>query len=251
MKKIYIYLTSNQLNNKQYVGKHASNNIENDTYLGSGNIISAAIKKYGRENFKRTILEECTKDNWVSREGYWIKKLNSMSPNGYNLTYGGEGGFDTYSLLSEEDKQKWRDKSSKTHKGKILSKETREKISKSRMGMSPSNKGIPHSEKTKELMKKAWETRNPVTEETKEKHRQNKIGTHHSTVTKEKIGYANSLRVWKEESKLKISAANRGLKRSQDVIDRMKIKYKCIHCGKEMNRSNLTRYHNDNCKIKS
>lgn len=251
MKKIYIYLTINQTNNKQYVGKHASNNIKKDTYLGSGNIISAAIKKYGRKNFKRIILEECTKNNWVSREGYWIKRLNSMSPNGYNLTYGGEGGGDTYSLLSEDDKQRWRERTSKIHKGKIISDEQRKKQSYAMQGKIPVNKGVPHSTETKQRMKKAWETREPITEETRRRMSIASGGRIHSSETKEKIGVANSQRVWKEESKIKISLKNKGLKRSQDVIEKMKRKYACKYCGKEMNKSNLTRYHNNNCKFKS
>jgi len=40
MKKLfnYVYITRNLLNNKQYVGDHSTNNL-NDDYLGSGSII--------------------------------------------------------------------------------------------------------------------------------------------------------------------------------------------------------------------
>lgn len=54
---IFVYITTNLLNGKQYVGDHSSNNIENDIYLGSGSYFKNALNEYGRENFKREILE--------------------------------------------------------------------------------------------------------------------------------------------------------------------------------------------------
>jgi hypothetical protein len=45
--------------------------------------------------------------------------------------------------------------SSQLHKGKIVSKETREKMSKSRMGMTSAFKGCTHSENTKQKLKKS------------------------------------------------------------------------------------------------
>jgi group I intron endonuclease len=87
-----IYKTTNLVNGKFYVGKDAKNK---KTYLGSGNILKQAIEKYGKENFKKEILEICTTLEELSeREKYWIKKLNAIGL-GYNLTEGGTGG-DTY-----------------------------------------------------------------------------------------------------------------------------------------------------------
>jgi hypothetical protein len=57
MQKIYytVYETTNLVNGKIYIGIHRTKNIH-DTYLGSGNIIKQAIKKYGREHFNKRIL---------------------------------------------------------------------------------------------------------------------------------------------------------------------------------------------------
>ena len=56
--------------------------------------VDRAIKKYGLENFKAEVIEECkTTDELLEREKYWIAKLNSKYPNGYNLTDGGDGIF--------------------------------------------------------------------------------------------------------------------------------------------------------------
>lgn len=49
MKMYYIYLTINLINNKKYIGMHHGE--LNDSYLGSGNSITEAIKKYGEKKF--------------------------------------------------------------------------------------------------------------------------------------------------------------------------------------------------------
>ena len=51
----FIYETTNLINNKKYIGKHSTDNID-DGYLGSGKILLRAINKYGKENFQRKIL---------------------------------------------------------------------------------------------------------------------------------------------------------------------------------------------------
>ena len=43
-----IYKTTNTVNNKIYIGKHQTENI-NDSYLGSGISLERAINKYGKE----------------------------------------------------------------------------------------------------------------------------------------------------------------------------------------------------------
>jgi len=53
----YVYLTTNLINEKQYVGDHSTNDIEKDYYIGSGKVLKNAIKKYKKENFKKEILE--------------------------------------------------------------------------------------------------------------------------------------------------------------------------------------------------
>lgn len=85
-----IYKIINLVNNKIYIGKNLHNN---PNYLGSGFLIKRAIKKYGKENFKKEIIEVCDKEKANEREVYWIKKLNSTDLKiGYNITEGGTGG---------------------------------------------------------------------------------------------------------------------------------------------------------------
>lgn len=88
----YTYKITNIINGKYYLGIHMTNNLD-DGYLGSGIAITAAVKKYGKENFKKEILEyfSCYKAlaeaeyNLITEEV--VRDINS-----YNLTRGGIGG---------------------------------------------------------------------------------------------------------------------------------------------------------------
>lgn len=91
-----IYKITNQVNGKIYIGQSTCIeerwkqhiNKHRDTY------IHQAIVKYGVENFKFEIVEECEpiKSILDEREQYWINFYNCVIPNGYNGTYGGQTG---------------------------------------------------------------------------------------------------------------------------------------------------------------
>lgn len=49
------------------------------------------MNKYGLENFSFEIVEQVDNDLLNEREIYWINFFQSKTPNGYNLTDGGEG----------------------------------------------------------------------------------------------------------------------------------------------------------------
>lgn len=50
----------------------------------------SAIKKYGVENFKIEIIEECSEENVSDREIFWIEYYQTYSK-GYNAAKGGDG----------------------------------------------------------------------------------------------------------------------------------------------------------------
>ena len=90
----YIYITTNLINNKKYIGKHKSK-IFDEKYKGSGILLWKAIKKYKIDNFSTKIIEECySEEDLNNKEKYWINKYNAVnSREFYNMKNGGEGGF--------------------------------------------------------------------------------------------------------------------------------------------------------------
>jgi group I intron endonuclease len=96
----YIYKITNIINNKCYIGETKKNNPEcrwneHKSKINKGigcPRLQYAVKKYGIENFKFDILIICFDEDRYKFEKEYIKKYNSLAPNGYNLTPGGEGG---------------------------------------------------------------------------------------------------------------------------------------------------------------
>lgn len=94
----YIYVITNELNLKQYVGKtnvslQARFNrhiIDSKRDECKNRPLYRAFNKYGIENFKINLLEECPASESSNREKYWINELNTYH-SGYNATLGGEG----------------------------------------------------------------------------------------------------------------------------------------------------------------
>lgn len=91
----FIYKTTNCVNGKIYIGKHefSKDKKRNANYKGSGTIFKKALKKYGKENFRREILRLCYTINQLNGyETYYIIKLKSMDSSvGYNMRLGGMG----------------------------------------------------------------------------------------------------------------------------------------------------------------
>ncbi len=73
---------------------HSTDNL-NDGYLGSGWILKDAIKKYGRENFKREILFiYSTRKEAMNKEAELVNEDFIKDNKNYNLTKGGNGVID-------------------------------------------------------------------------------------------------------------------------------------------------------------
>lgn len=121
-----IYKTTNVINNRFYIGKHQTEN-PYDTYLGSGIALKSAIKKYGKENFRKDILYIFdSEDEMNIMESKIVNSSLLQDPMCYNLGLGGEGGpMFVGKKHSEETKRKLSDLLT----GRKLPLETRLKIS--------------------------------------------------------------------------------------------------------------------------
>lgn len=91
-----IYIISNSINNHQYIGqsvdylyrfrKHKEASKRPYKYKSA---LYNAMQKYGTDVFSIQVLEQQI-ENYNEREQYWIKELNTLHPNGYNITNGGD-----------------------------------------------------------------------------------------------------------------------------------------------------------------
>lgn len=101
----FIYLTTNLVNNRKYIGKceYSRKNGWKD-YLGSGVALKNAVQLYGRENFKRDILTECESQEELDlKEVEFISMYNACeSEEFYNIASGGEGGNTRLGMSDEQ-----------------------------------------------------------------------------------------------------------------------------------------------------
>ena len=89
-----IYKIENLVNNKIYIGQSIEIEKRWKKHLSSQDdfLIHKAIRKYGKNNFNFTILEECKPNQLDEKECFWIKYYNSLVPKGYNMISGGSNG---------------------------------------------------------------------------------------------------------------------------------------------------------------
>ena len=162
--------------------------------------LQRVFNKYGEENFEFSILEEFSEEFLlISREHYWMDYYNSTN---------GEFG---YNLSPFTDRR-------------VVSEETRRKMSISHLGMRPSiesrrknsiaHKGMRHSEETRRKM----------------------LGKPRSEETKRKISESNKGRCVSIESRRKNSISHKGKPRSEET--KRKISATQIRRHKEKDKSN-------------
>lgn len=93
-----VYIITNNINGKKYIGVDTKNK---KNYFGSGVVIKLALKKYGKENFIKEILETNDDNSYLfEKEKYWITYYNATeSLDFYNISDGGKGG----NMLNNEE----------------------------------------------------------------------------------------------------------------------------------------------------
>jgi len=144
MKYGYIYITTNEENGKRYVGQSTRYDAI-DSYYGSGKLMKRALEKYGKTSFKKKVLVHChTQEELDQYEKGYIKLYKPD----YNLDKGGSAG-----KHSDETKLKMRKPKSKAHRekmiGRIVSDETKRKISEAHTGKKRSEEAKANYRKAK------------------------------------------------------------------------------------------------------
>lgn len=237
-----IYIITCGINGKQYVGQtnhHIKDRISD--HFDRDLIVGKAFKKHNLENFIFQMIEGFDLQVALDEaEKMLIKDLNTISPNGYNIREGGNGG-----KHHEETKRKM----SKVAMGRKHSEETKKKISKNKKGeknyfygkhlseehkrkIGESGKGRKHLKETKKKISESRKgEKNPfygkhLSEETKRKLSESQkgekghmYGKHLSEKTKRKMseslkGERNHMygKKHSEETKQKISEAKQDQK---------------------------------------
>ena len=168
----YIYLITDTTNGMKYTGKHHYNKEGelDPNYHGSGVIIKNIYKKRP-ETLKEEYIKTCySEEEMCSDEQYYIKVFDTLWPNGYNLTEGGDGVIpceETRKKMSENHwdcsgenhpmfgkKHSEESKKKMSERAKNISDEHRRKMSESHKGQIPPNKGKPMSEEQKKKLSK-------------------------------------------------------------------------------------------------
>jgi phosphosulfolactate synthase (CoM biosynthesis protein A) len=116
---VIIYRTKNNINGKTYIGMDAANN---PNYFGSGVAVKNAIKKYGKKNFTKEVVESgfLSYEELAQAEIKWIALEKASNVNGiYNLNDGGLGcssnkGKKSEEIYGEEKASEWKSKISDT-----------------------------------------------------------------------------------------------------------------------------------------
>jgi hypothetical protein len=261
----FVYKITNNTNGKYYIGVHKSED-RNDSYMGSGLAIKAAIKKYGHDNFSKIILEEhTTAEAAYASETKLVDMNDSLS---YNINNGGHGGWDYVNSIVRDNcmldpevanrvgdaikqtrntdpdyyNKLSRDKRKKAHAARLGSKDsayTKEKRADSLKEYYKNNdhvnKGKTLTEEEREKISKGWseDKRQRKSEQQKKRIAENPD-----------IVKTNTGKKFSSETKQKMSDSFK-----KSWVERKKKLYTCPHCDK-IGGVNIKRWHFDNCKYK-
>jgi len=237
LKYNFVYIITNIINNKQYIGDHSTNNF-NDNYLGGGLSLIKAKKKYGKQNFKKEILEFFpTKQDAFDAQEKYINEYNTLTPNGYNISP--KGGNRVRGCHSEETKYKI-GKGCRGIKNEIISRYN----TQNKKGKSIEHQMINIYGKD-EGLKRAKEYKKKISIKTSKEN--NGMYNKGYLISNEKNGMYGKISPLKGkkctlEHNRKISESKRGIKRKKNL---------CIYCNREIADGNYQRWHNEKCKQKN
>lgn len=239
--KIYFsYKTTNLINNKWYIGIHKG--YASDNYLGSGTLILKAIKKYGKKNFKREIIQEYSNytEAWAA-ERILVNEDVVKDPNSYNLKIGGKGGWNHIDVKGDKNPMKNPEIALKVSIGIKASITEEERKSRSnRMSTLRKNGTITTHNKGKKTPQEHIDKR-VASKKLNNKPNKN-LGRIAGPDTPE-VCERKRLAAIERCKTMDMGALSRGKKKKLKLV-------KCPHCNKEGYGPNMTRYHFEKCPNK-
>lgn len=203
--EMIIYAISNTVNSKKYIGQTTRTIEERWSKHKSASThcsaLHSAMHKYGVEKFRIEQIDTANNQEELdAKEKYYIEFYNTIAPNGYNLTSGGEHPNHNESSIRKISESRRGEKH--WAYGKTMPLETRIKISNA-------NKGKKRSEEFKQKLRVA-NIGKKLSKDQIEKLRLSHLGKPLSEEHKRKIGAANKGRTISAETRHKISLANTG-----------------------------------------
>ncbi len=270
-----IYRVRNNINNKEYTGQHTILNLD-DGYMGSGLHLKYAMKKYGVENFTKTILFLCDSYDEMNNIEKLIVNLDYVNKeNTYNINEGGHNGKRGQAAIIKQ-KQTWNNKTKEEIN--MISKKCQLTMSlKSQEEINMINKKRSETLKAKTAQEKedcklkqylAWgkRTEEQKIETSKEKSESLKISHKNRTSEQKKHKAQEQSKTYYNESEeikriraQKISDSLKDRSKEDKKVHYDKVsksnsgiqkKSQCPYCNLVGGVSNMTRYHFDNCKNK-
>jgi group I intron endonuclease len=240
-----IYRIRNIQNNKSYIGCTTigfKNRIKQHLALSTKEspcYIHRAIAKYGVDSFEYELIDYASSLEELKKLEIDLIKINkTISPHGYNMTSGGDGGFGLIPEIrikiglakkGRKHTQEHKDKISKAGKCRIVSEETKLKISRSKLGVKQTQK---HIETMRAIRKgsKHNKKRAPLSDEIKERISNSIKKKWLDPVYKNAVIETSKLRKPTPETRLKISASAKkawdNAEYKQSMIDRLVIQNK-------------------------
>jgi group I intron endonuclease len=257
-----VYCTTNLVNGKKYIGKHVTADI-NDDYLGSGLALRRAIKKHGRNSFRKDVLFVYESEELMNaKEAELVGEAVVSSDMYYNIALGGHGGqivlkeghpmyLSTRKKLSEAGLRRSEELSKRAlqrHANKELGMHGRQHTdsAKSKIGNAHRDKVV--SEQTRKRLSESHKG--------KEAHNRGKsleevVGSTRAAIIKQALSNRNSTKYIGEGNPMYGKKHSDSTKASLSEKAKQREKRPCVHCGKIMPLSTLKRWHDDNCKSRN
>jgi group I intron endonuclease len=164
----YIYLITNTITGKQYVGQTTQLDVnkrwgQHKNGKGVGICLLNAYNKYGFDKFMFKLICICFDDDCNDYEEEYIKKFNTLAPNGYNLREGGMNSKQHPDTIKKRNETRNKTLNDRKLQGLPLlppaTNEQKKKQSERMKGIKRGKMSDKQKEKLSDTYKKLWQER--------------------------------------------------------------------------------------------